>query len=76
MAESLGFMKAGPRDVIQIYLTALKKMAASANRSRLSAYSEWGRILALELMGYLVSYYKRRAGGFRFLGETKGESQE
>jgi hypothetical protein len=76
MAEDLGFMKAGPRDVIQIYLTALKEMTRNATRSKAGAYSEWGRILALELMGYLVSYYQKRAGSYRLVNETMGESQD
>lgn len=76
MAEDLGFMKSGPRDVIHIYVATLKEKASQANRTKAGMYSEWGRTLALELMGYLVSYYQNRSIYFRSTEETKGESQQ
>ncbi len=76
MAEDLGFMKSGPRDVIHLYVATLKEKAPEANRTKAAMYSEWGRILALELMGYLVSYYQNRSIYFRSTEETKGESQQ
>lgn len=64
MAETLGFYKAGPRDVVDIHTTALKektrKIAAAAKKK---AYTGEGWIMVLELMGPLVSFYRNRAQG-------------
>lgn len=58
IADELGFLKAGPRDVTKIHSTALKRKLAGANIEKAQAYVEEGRMLVLELMGYLVSFYR------------------
>lgn len=58
MAETIGFLKGGPRDVIEIYTHALRELSANATRSKIQAIMEEGRILVLELMGHLVSFYR------------------
>ena len=58
MADELGAFKAGPRDVVEIHSTALKDKSGEASHTRYQAYAEEGRIMVLELMGYLVSYYR------------------
>lgn len=60
IAEQLGALKAGPRDLIDIHITALKEKGSSSNPVRAQAYAEEGRLLTLELMGNLVSYYRNR----------------
>ncbi len=57
MAEQLGLLRAGPRDLIEIHTTILKTKSAAAPPQEVQAYAEEGRITLLELMGYLVSYY-------------------
>lgn len=63
MAERLGFVRAGPRDVIEIYSTALRRVTEPVSTSKAQAYTEEGRLLVLELMGHLVSYYRLLASG-------------
>ena len=58
MADELGFLKAGPRDVVQIHRAVLKKKTREVVIAKAQAYAEEGRLLALELMGHLVSYYR------------------
>ncbi len=64
LAKQLGFLKAGPRDVIDIHTTALKMKTDRANYTKARAYTEEGRIMVLELMGYLTSFYRTYASGF------------
>ena len=58
MADELGAFKAGPRDVVEIHSLALKRKSGEASHTRHQAYAEEGRIMVLELMGHLVSYYR------------------
>lgn len=65
VAEQLGFLKASPRDVVKIHSSALKKKIDRVTSQRAQAYVEEGRLMVLELMGYLVSYYRNYALGIR-----------
>ncbi|HCB14055.1 MAG TPA: response regulator [Gammaproteobacteria bacterium] len=58
LAQQLGFLKAGPRDVIDLHSRALE--IALQNRGKYAAkfYADEGRLMALELMGDLVNYYR------------------
>lgn len=58
LGDQLGFLKAGPRDVVQIHHAALERKAANVTISKSRAYLEEGRLLVLELMGHLVSFYR------------------
>ena len=58
MAEELGLLKAGPRDVVEIHSTALKEKRHKVTPQKAQAYAEEGRLMALQLMGHLVSYYR------------------
>ncbi|MBF0096809.1 MAG: response regulator [Magnetococcales bacterium] len=58
MARELSFLKCGPRDIVEIYLDALSRLSGRFNPVREQAYSEEGRLLALQLMGLLVSQYR------------------
>jgi CheY-like chemotaxis protein len=58
LVERLGFLKAGPRDIIDLHSAALKQRMEKVNLSKRQAYVEEGRMAALELMGHLVSYYR------------------
>lgn len=60
LGDRLGALGAGPRDVVEVYGAALKARSAGAIAARARAYLEEGRLLVLELMGHLVSYYRGR----------------
>jgi PAS domain-containing protein len=58
MATGLGTLRASARDVVEIHLAALRSRSIGAAPSRQQAYLEEGRVLLLQLMGYMVSYYR------------------
>ncbi len=58
LAEYLGALKAGPRDVIDIYLGALRERTRDLSNRKAQIYAEEGRLLVLELMGYLAAFYR------------------
>ena len=58
MSEKLGFIKAGPRDVIDIFVVALEKKSTDVNVEKAKAFMEEGRILVIQLMGHLISFYR------------------
>jgi DNA-binding NarL/FixJ family response regulator len=63
IADQLGFLRAGPRDVVEIHGVALKRRMAASRSTRSQVYIDEGRMLALELMGDLVSFYRNYAIG-------------
>jgi CheY-like chemotaxis protein len=72
ITDQLGFLKAGPRDVVDIHRAAIKRKAARANLLKTQAYVDEGRMRLVELMGYLVSYYRNRSLGT----STSGSSED
>lgn len=65
IAEQLFFLKAGPRDVVEIHTVALKRKTGKANPQKAKAMVEEGRLMVLELMGQLTSYYRKYSMGSR-----------
>lgn len=65
LADRLGVLRAGPRDVVELHTAAMKLRLATATIDQAEAYGEEGRLLVLELMGDLVSYYRGFALGIR-----------
>ncbi|MFB0517359.1 MAG: response regulator [Candidatus Neomarinimicrobiota bacterium] len=63
IAEQLGFLKAGPRDVVELHSTALKGKTLEATPQKAQAYTDEGRLMVLRLMGYLVSFYRNYSTG-------------
>jgi PAS domain S-box-containing protein len=63
LANRLGNEGARPRDVIDVHIAALRDKQAEANPRKSAAYAEEGRLIALELMGDLVTYYRTRCVG-------------
>ncbi len=59
LADKLGFLKASPRDVVDIHTQALKEKNKNAKLPKIQAYVDEGRLRLLELMGYLTSYYRK-----------------
>ena len=58
IADQLGQANAGPRDVIEIHLRTLKIKTDALNPAKNQAYADEGRLIVLELMGYLAGYYR------------------
>ncbi len=58
LAEHLGFLRAGPRDVIEIHMTSLERKSRGVQHKKAVAYTDEGRLMALELMGHLAAYYR------------------
>lgn len=69
LSDRIGFLRAGPRDVIDIYSLALKRKTTGAHPQKARAYVDEGRLLVLELMGNLVMYYRLHA-----LGASRGSA--
>jgi len=60
LSEELAFLRVGPRDVIDIHTNALKiKTGKDTNQQKANVYYTEARLLVLELMGNLVSCYRR-----------------
>ncbi|WP_298818511.1 PAS domain-containing protein [Chloroflexus sp.] len=63
LGEWLGSIWAAPRDLIDIHLQAMRDRSQDHTPKKLQAYFEEGRLLLLELMGHLASYYRSIAAG-------------
>ena len=57
MAEHFGALQAGPRDVVQAYVHALEGKTKGQPGKKAQAVTDEGRLLLIELMGYLAAYY-------------------
>lgn len=68
LADHLGGPNAGPRDVIEIHKAALSHKLQSPFATDTNASIEEGSLLLLQLLGHLVSYYRRHSRGRRNTG--------
>ena len=59
LIEQLGYLQATSKDLIQLHTDTLKQKQVSSSKKGMKAYIIEGRYLLLELMGRLVSYYRR-----------------
>lgn len=59
LAEQLGFLKAGARDIVELHTLALKKKSETESAIKTKVYADEGRLIVLELMGYLATYYRK-----------------
>ncbi|MDJ0659739.1 MAG: response regulator [Crocosphaera sp.] len=59
LGEKLGFLKASPRDAIEIHTKVLKEKSKDVPMAKAQAYVVEGRLMILELMGYLASFYRK-----------------
>jgi CheY-like chemotaxis protein len=62
-ADSLGSLNAGPRDVIDLHKEAISKQAGGQNGARARAYVDEGRLVMLQVMGHLASFYRSLSWG-------------
>ncbi len=63
LAERLGDQGAGPRDLIDLHIHVVTDKCADAHPNRARAYTANGRLLALEVMGNLVDYFRAKRPG-------------
>jgi PAS domain S-box-containing protein len=63
LAERLGDLGASPREVTEVHARALRTAVRGVTATKTQALLAEGRMLALELMGNLASYYRRRSRG-------------
>lgn len=59
LAERAGDLRAGPRDLVEIHTAALAAAEREEGPQRYRLYVAEGRMRLLELMGHLVTYYRR-----------------
>ncbi len=71
ISEKLGFLKAGPRDVVELHSEVIKQKIGNINFAKAQLYIEEGRLTLLELMGNLVSFYRNYYFYFRKPEERK-----
>lgn len=62
IARQLGEVGATPGDVMALHWAALEPLVRDLGPARQEGYSKDGRLLALEVMGYLADHYRRGAG--------------
>lgn len=60
-AQKLGFLRAGPRDVVELHALVLKKKTAGISPSKARFFIEEGKTLLIEFMGFLAAYYRLMA---------------
>ena len=75
LAQQLGFLKAGARDVVELHTLALKQKTEQENAMKARAYAAEGRLIVLELMGYLTTYYRKYFVGLSKLNAAKSAAQ-
>lgn len=61
LADYIGSLRLSPRDVVEIHNGALKSRNDIFAPGKAEIYVEEGRLLILELMGYLTAYYRNFA---------------
>lgn len=59
LSEMLGSLRAGPGDVIDLHIAAVRGRLKELPPGRARAYLEESRLVVLKLMGNLVSHYRR-----------------
>ena len=62
IAERLGVLNAGAREVAELHARALRQRTRGVVAAKAQALVTEGRLMAFELMGHLLSFYRRRAG--------------
>jgi len=58
LANSLGFLNAGPRDVVWLHSQIFNALCTDLPKPKALAFAVEGRLVVLELMGCLTAYYR------------------
>ncbi|HEY9682002.1 MAG TPA: response regulator [Oculatellaceae cyanobacterium] len=64
LAEQLGELHAGPKDVIDVHSSAMRQLSKKMTKVKEHALNNEGRIMLVHLMGYLSLYYRNRLLNF------------
>jgi signal transduction histidine kinase len=62
IAEQLGRLGAGAREVAELHARALRQRTREVAVLKAQAFTAEGRLVSFELMGHLLSFYRRRSG--------------
>jgi DNA-binding NarL/FixJ family response regulator len=63
IADRLGMLGAGPRDAVDLHKAAITARLEGRSARKNKAYVEEGRLLLVQLMGHLVSFYRSLSWG-------------
>ena len=74
IGEQLGTLNVGPGDVVAIHTEAFKRKLREVNHQKAQAYMHEGRLMVIELLGKLVSFYRDRSMGIGTTSRTPGNS--
>ena len=74
MGEQLGTLNVGPGDVVAIHTEAFKRKLREVNNQKAQAYMHEGRLMVIELLGKLVSFYRDRSMSIGTTSRTPGNS--
>ena len=58
LITQLGDAGGGPRDLLDVHLASLDQLIGKENPAKSQAFAVEGRLLALEMMGLLVDFYR------------------
>jgi DNA-binding NarL/FixJ family response regulator len=58
LGERLGFLRASPREMVEVHRRALELAIDGVGAQLANAYAEEGRMVALQVMGYLAAFYR------------------
>lgn len=61
LAQEFGFLKAGPREVIEVHKKALSSLLQEPSAVKSYYVKEESRILLVEILGYLLMYYRNKS---------------
>lgn len=59
IAERLGVLNAGIKDVLEIYRKALKEITLKSTIIKSEAFAEEGQLMVSEITGFLLTYYQK-----------------
>ena len=65
LADRLGTLNAGPRDVIDLHRLTIADIVSDQPPQKARAYIDEGRLVLIQLMGYLASFYRSLTWGGR-----------
>jgi Response regulator containing a CheY-like receiver domain and a GGDEF domain len=63
IADRLGVLGAGPRDAVELHKAAMTARLEECSARKNKGYVEEGRLLLVQLMGHLVSFYRSLSWG-------------
>ena len=61
LAQEMGIAGAGARDVVNLHRQVLAKKTTELSTRQFAGYTAEGRLLLVELLGYLLSHYQQEA---------------